>query len=156
MSGNRRGEERHPARAPYVPSLSLDVQHVLGSYSRQTVRATFGYTADAPLVVTLSFLVHGGSHVTWCIGRDLLYEGLYSLSGIADVQVWPSDDDEWQSAMLKIASRESTALFELPAPPLAEWLEHTYALVPPGHETARLDWDAFAAGLLADPDVSAG
>ncbi|SEG92152.1 Streptomyces sporulation and cell division protein, SsgA [Actinacidiphila yanglinensis] len=158
MSGNRHDEGRSRARAARLPSLSLNVQRVLESSScRQTVRATFRYDPDTPLVVTVVFRVHSGQQVTWHLGRDLLYEGMYALSGIADVQVWPTEhDDERPTAWLKISSRTTAALFELPVPPLAEWLEDTYALVPPGQESTELDWDAFAAGLTADPDVSAG
>lgn len=158
MSGNRHSEGPSRARAARVPSLSLDIRRVLESSSlRQTVRATFRYDLDAPLVVAVTFRVDSGEQVTWRIGRDLLNAGLYGPSGIADVQVWPTDrDDEWQTAWLKVASATTAALFELPVPPLAAWLEGTYALVPPGQEYAQLDWDAFGAGLTADPDVSAG
>lgn len=158
MSGNRHGEVGSPTQAARVPSLSLNIRRVLESNScRQAVRATFHYDLNAPLVVTVTFRVHNSrKNVTWRIGRDLLYEGLFALSGIADVQVWPTDHEEWQTAWLKIGSRSATALFELPAPPLAEWLEDTYALVPPGQESVYLDWDAFAASLVTDPDVSAG
>lgn len=40
------------------------------------------------------------------------------------------------------------ALFELPVPPLAEWLERTYELVPVGTELTELDWNTAAAALL--------
>ncbi|MFD0391915.1 hypothetical protein ACFQ3Z_00890 [Streptomyces nogalater] len=43
------------------------------------------------------------------------------------------------------------ALFELPIPPLAAWLEHTYSLVPAGEELTGVDWDATAADLLRGP-----
>ncbi len=59
-------------------------------------------------------------------------------------------------ARLKIAGDGTTALFEPPVPPSAQWLRHACARVPPGQEGAVLGWDAFAAGLLTDPDVSAG
>ncbi|MFF3606715.1 SsgA family sporulation/cell division regulator [Streptomyces sp. NPDC002463] len=129
-----------------TPVLSLDIERVLGASARQTVGAEFRFSPEAPWVVSVTLLVEGGPCVRWRIGRDLLQQGLYSMSGLADVQMWPSK--ERATSWLQLCSGDMAALFELPVPPLAEWLEGTYALVPAGRELAEVDWDAASAGLL--------
>ncbi|MFD5597760.1 SsgA family sporulation/cell division regulator [Streptomyces griseorubiginosus] len=131
------------------PELVLDIERVLDVAARQTIRATFGFDPAAPLVVSLLLVVEGGPRVLWRIGRDLMQQGLRSASGLGDVQMWPACPDEGGTAWLQLASRDMAALFELPVPPLEEWLEHTYELVPAGREPAMIDWTATRANLLA-------
>ncbi|MGW1161147.1 SsgA family sporulation/cell division regulator [Streptomyces sp. NPDC002519] len=70
---------------------------------------------------------------------------------LGDVQIWPSHPEDRATALLQLASRDMAALFELPVPPLSEWLEYTYELVPAGHELAEVDWDVATADLLQGP-----
>ncbi|MEU3410328.1 SsgA family sporulation/cell division regulator [Streptomyces sp. NPDC006658] len=153
MSGN------HPAvqasrTAPHAghPGLTLDIERVLGVSARQTVRAEFRFDPGTPLLVQLELCLEGGPRVLWRIGRDLLQQGLRAVSGLGDVRIWPpSSAGEAATARLQLASGDMAALFELPVPPLEEWLEHTYELVPAGEELAGVDWDLATADLLQDP-----
>ncbi|WP_406435327.1 SsgA family sporulation/cell division regulator [Streptomyces sp. NBC_01589] len=43
--------------------------------------------------MSVEFLIEGGPRVLWRIGRDLLKQGLYSMSGLSDVQIWPSNPE---------------------------------------------------------------
>jgi hypothetical protein len=70
------------------------------------------------------------------------------MSGLGDVRMWPSSLEEGATARLQLASGDMAALFELPIPPLAAWLEHTYSLVPAGQELAGVDWNVTTAKLL--------
>jgi hypothetical protein len=103
--------------------------------------------------VNVEFHVESGPRVLWRIGRDLLYQGLFSMSGLGDVQIWPMHLDERGTALLKLRARDTAALFELPVPELEEWLDHTYELVPPGRESADADWDAITTRLLQGPSM---
>jgi hypothetical protein len=140
---------RAPHAAPQdLPVLSLEIHQMLGMFEWQTIRADFAYDPDAPLVVGVTFFDQGGRPVTWSIGRDLLQQGLHSMSGIGDIQVWPSLLAEQATAWLQLFPGDVAALFELPVAPLATWLEHTYEVVPAGTEMNRLGLDDFVAGLL--------
>ncbi|WP_318199550.1 SsgA family sporulation/cell division regulator [Streptomyces sp. SCL15-4] len=154
MSGNQPGVQDRRS-APYGRRrLSLDIERVLDVSARQAVRAEFRYDPALPLAVSLELLVEGGPRVLWRIGRDLLQQGLYTMSGLGDVRMWPSSLEEGATARLQLASGDMAALFELPIPPLAAWLEHTYSLVPAGQELAGVDWDVTAEALLHGPASS--
>ncbi len=131
--------------------LSLDIERVLSLSARQPIRAEFRFSPEAPLVVCVEFLVQGGTRVLWRIGRDLLRQGLRSASGFGDVRMWPSQSREPVTAWLQLTARDTAALFEIPARPLAEWLEYTYELVPAGRELATIDWAATSEDLLRSP-----
>ncbi|MFI6645380.1 SsgA family sporulation/cell division regulator [Streptomyces sp. NPDC050504] len=122
----RTGRSARPAR----PRLTLDIERLLDVSARQPIRAEFGFDPDTPSAVWAEFGIAGGPCVRWRIGRDLLRRGLYERSGTGDVQVWPSPVASRATAWLQLASDDMAALFELPVPPLAEWLDHTYAAVP--------------------------
>ncbi|WP_020139600.1 SsgA family sporulation/cell division regulator [Streptomyces sp. 351MFTsu5.1] len=148
MSSNQPGVQSRPTSYA-CPELFLDIERVLGVAARQTIRAAFGFDPAAPLVVSLVLVVEGGPRVLWRIGRDLMKQGLRSASGLGDVQMWPARPGEGGTAWLQLASQDMAALFELPVPPLEEWLEHTYELVPAGRELAQVDWDITTANLPA-------
>ncbi|MER6978088.1 SsgA family sporulation/cell division regulator [Streptomyces carpinensis] len=153
MSGNR-PELQARRTGPYdCPELILDIERVPDVSARQPIRAEFRFEPERPLVVCVELLIEGGPRVMWRIGRDLLRQGLYSVSGLGDVQIWPSHPEDRATALLQLASRDMAALFELPVPPLAEWLDHTYELVPAGHELAGIDWDVATADLLQGPST---
>ncbi|MFD8994176.1 SsgA family sporulation/cell division regulator [Streptomyces abikoensis] len=128
----------------------MDIERVLSLSARQAIRAEFSFDPRAPLTVCVEFRVEGGPRALWRIGRDLLRQGLRSRSGIGDIQIWPSNYPENRAtARLQLTSGDMAALFELPIPRLSEWLDHTYALVPAGHELAGVDWDVTTTDLLA-------
>ncbi|MFJ5035225.1 SsgA family sporulation/cell division regulator [Streptomyces sp. NPDC088560] len=151
MSGNRPEVQARRTGRYDSPVLILEIERVLDVSARQSVRAEFRFDPESPLVVCVELLIEGGLRVMWRIGRDLLQQGLYSVSGLSDVQIWPSHSEDRATALLQLASRDMAALFELPVPPLAEWLEYTYELVPAGHELAEIDWDGATADLLQGP-----
>ncbi|MFF8381280.1 SsgA family sporulation/cell division regulator [Streptomyces sp. NPDC015661] len=133
----------------------MDIERVLDVSARQQVRAEFRFDPGIPFVVCMELVVEGGPRVLWRIGRDLLHQGLYGMSGLDAVQIWPSHPEERATAWLQLTSADMAALFELPVPPLADWLEYTYELVPAGQELTAVDWDATAADLLRCPGTRA-
>ncbi len=127
--------------------LSLDIERVLGVSARQAVEAEFRFSPEAPWAVSVELQVEGGPRVRWRIGRELLQQGLHTMSGLGDIQMWPSNLEERATSWLQLCSGDMAALFELPVPPLADWLERTYELVPAGRELAGVDWGVAAADL---------
>ncbi|MER5204090.1 SsgA family sporulation/cell division regulator [Streptomyces sp. NPDC002825] len=131
----------------------MDIERVLSLSARQALRAEFRFSQEAPLAVSVEFLVPGGTRVLWRIGRDLLRQGLRRASGFGDVRMWPSQSGEPATAWLQLTARDTAALFEIPVRPLAEWLERTYELVPAGRELATIDWDVTSEDLLRSPEA---
>ncbi|MFF7443223.1 SsgA family sporulation/cell division regulator [Streptomyces sp. NPDC008122] len=121
----------------------------------QPIRAEFRFDASSPMVVSVTLTPWCGQGVTWRIGRELLYRGLYEESGEGDVQVWPVQGEGRDTAWLLLESRDHGAVFELPVAEVEQWLESTYELVPAESETDALDWDAFLDDLL-DVEDGAG
>lgn len=156
MSANPPGVRARRPAPQDRPSLNLDVERVLDVTVRQPVRAEFRFDPDSPLVVSVRFVVAGGPRVLWRIGRDLLRQGLCSMSGLGDVQVWPCLQEERGTAWLQLTAGDMAALFEFPVAPLAEWLDRTCELVPAGRELDCVDWDAATARLLRAPDARSG
>lgn len=155
MSAHQSRVHTHRMASQNHPALILDIERLLGISTRQAVRATFRFDPTCPSTVSVEFLVEGGPRVRWRIGRDLITQGLYSVSGLGDVQIWPTGLGEGATAWLRLASGDMAALFELPVPPLEEWLEHTYEVVNADRELAGIDWD-LAANLLRSPGVDSG
>lgn len=151
MSAHPTGVQTGRTTPHAPPRLTLTVERVLGVSARQAVRAEFGFDLASPLAVSVEFAVDDGPCARWRIGRDLLWQGLRTRSGIGDVQIRPSHPGDRTAARLRLASGDMAALFELPIPPLVEWLEHTNAVVPAGQELHGLDWGATAADLLTGP-----
>ncbi|MEU6840393.1 SsgA family sporulation/cell division regulator [Streptomyces sp. NPDC046716] len=148
MSGHEPGVPSGGGVPDRRPRLILDIERVLGVRARQAITADFLFDPAAPLVVSVEFVAEAGPRVRWRIGRDLLQEGLSSMSGLGDVRVWPAAPQSGATVRMQLASGDMAALFELPLPPLAAWLAHTYELVPAGQELADVDWDVTAADLL--------
>ncbi|MGV9915358.1 SsgA family sporulation/cell division regulator [Streptomyces tendae] len=115
---------------------------------RQPVRTEFRFDAASPMVVTVTFSPWRSRAVTWRIGRELLHRGLYEESGEGDVQVWPMQHEGNDRAWMLLESRDSSAVFELPAAEVGQWLDVTYESVPAAAEAAVLDWDDFLGELL--------
>lgn len=143
------GPGRVAGSAPQeLPPLCLWVRQVLDGVPRVPVRTEFEFDARSPMVVSVTFTQWHGARVTWRIGRELLYQGLYEDSGEGDVQAWPTPSGEEDTAWLLLESGDDSAVFELPVPLLAPWLEATYERVTAQEEAGTLDWDAFLDDLL--------
>ncbi|MFJ5035865.1 SsgA family sporulation/cell division regulator [Streptomyces sp. NPDC088560] len=155
MSGNQPAVQAGRTGAHDRLRLTLDIERVLDVSARQAIRAEFRFDPESPLVVAVEFLVTGGPRVLWHIGRDLLQQGLYSMSGLGDVQMWPVNLEERATARLQLASGDVAALLELPVSPLADWLEYTYELIPAGCELDEVDWNVTTADLLHTPEAQA-
>ncbi len=100
------------------------------------------YTADDPHAITVRF--PGGP--VWQFGRDLLAQGLFTMSGYGDVRIGPHLT---LTCMVEIhlAGDGCTGVFLADAPTLDRFLDDTLRLVPMGSEYAGWDIDAALADL---------
>ncbi|MEV5607474.1 SsgA family sporulation/cell division regulator [Streptomyces sp. NPDC052225] len=128
--------------------LSLVVTHWVTSELGLALNCELSYDAGDPLAVCLVFTGQGPRSVRWVFSRELLAEGLNARTGEGDVALWPVLDEDGETDCLRIRlGGDRTALIELDAAPVAEWLAETYGLVPPGTELDGVDWDELAAQL---------
>lgn len=134
-----------------VPSLLLDLDQMLDEFTPLPIRAEFRFDPDMPAVITVEFLSERGPSLIWRVGRELLHHGLTSMSGCGDVRMWPALPRERPSSWLLLESQEVEALFEVPAAPLAQWLDATYRITSTEAEMDGLNWDDFLTELLAGP-----
>ncbi|WP_042394961.1 SsgA family sporulation/cell division regulator [Streptacidiphilus carbonis] len=153
MSGDHHGAAARQSRPHPLPPLSLGIRQILGPSTEQGIGAEFRYDPDSPLTVTVTLLAPSCPPVVWHIGRDLLKEGVRSRSGVGDVKVWRSYRGERETVWLRLGPSGGSALFELPAAPLANWLAFTFQLVPAGEEIDPQEFDAFISTLLDGPSV---
>lgn len=136
-----------------VPSLFLDLDQMLDEFTPLPIRAEFRFDPDMPAVITVEFSPEQGPSLIWRIGRELLHQGLTSMSGCGDIRMWPALPRERPSSWLLLESHEVDALFEVPAAPLAEWLDATYRITSAEAEMADLNWDDFLTELLDSPEA---
>ncbi|WP_428957151.1 SsgA family sporulation/cell division regulator [Streptomyces sp. cg35] len=155
MNGEQSELRVHQAEPRTLPELSLTLQRVLDEYVRIPLRAEFRFDPDAPMIISATFAHGRGSSVTWHINRELLRQGLYEECGDGDVQMWPTRFDE-ERTWLMLESRDASAVFELPVPTMAEWIESTYQAVPAEAESGLLDWDGFLEDLLGSGELPSG
>ncbi|MEU9044897.1 MULTISPECIES: SsgA family sporulation/cell division regulator [unclassified Kitasatospora] len=153
MSGEGFGHGGCREASKDVLELSLDVRRVLGRVERQPLRADFRFDRDTPVLVSVTLTPPRGRSVTWRISRELLYRGLSEPSGEGDVRIWPVPGERGELAWLRLASRETSAVLELPVAALAQWFEATYRLVSAEQtrKAAELDWEAFVTQLRTEP-----
>jgi hypothetical protein len=94
--------------------------------------------------------------VEWILARDLLAAALHSREGIGDVQAWPSaaSGDGVAGIGPKVLNISMTspfghAQFEASAAAVGAFLAQTYQVVPDGHESDYMDFDAELTELLS-------
>jgi hypothetical protein len=113
------------------------------------VNVALAYSSQDPYAVQASFVTGDDqSPVEWVFGRDLLADGLFNESGDGDVRVRPHRAHA-NRVELELTSPSGYALFVTNATRLAEFLDRTFELVPPGTEYAWLDLDSALTHLLS-------
>ncbi|GGT15087.1 SsgA family sporulation/cell division regulator [Streptomyces griseoviridis] len=123
-------------------TLALRITYRVSFSFSLRLNCELSYRTDDPLAVTVLIGRTGLRPVRWVFGRDLLAEGMAARCGDGEVVIWPSraDGDGPAHFCLRIGDAR-TALFEIPAAPVAAWLDGTYAMVPRGTELEGADWN---------------
>ena len=114
--------------------------------------ATLRYQPCDPYAVEATFRA-GEEAISWVLGRDLLAEGLTTVSGEGDVRVWPTLDlgehgQHKRVVMLQLSSPDGRALLAAPAEHVGAFLAETYEVVAPGTEGQHIDIDGVVERLL--------
>lgn len=117
---------------------------------RAPVSATLRYDCNDPYAVTIAFDVAPQQTVKWLFARQLLTEGFSGPVGEGDVKLWPAGDPFGTVVCLSLSSSTGSALFELPADSVMEFLAASWASVPPGEETQFLRLDSELSELMAN------
>ena len=111
------------------------------------VKVELTYNSRDPYAVQASFRTGHGTAVDWVFARDLLADGLIASAGSGDVRVQPMPSDPTRIE-LELTSPSGYALFTTCAHTLGEFLNRTYAAVPPSTEYSWLDFDVALSELL--------
>lgn len=130
---------------PVRSALSLTM---VGAEVPVLMTAELEYDSKDPYAVAAVF--HTSDHpIRWVFARDLLDEGLVHDVGHGDVQIVPGRDATgMRTLQLRLSSPDGVAVLETSADTVLEFLGRTYALVPPGTESAHVDLDAVLTRLL--------
>lgn len=121
--------------------LTLTITQWVAHRLTMPIACEFSFSAKDPYAVSLIFDAEGERPVRWVFSRELLAEGLTGLAGDGDVVLWPESALSGHDNLWIEVGAAHTALFEIPAKPVAEWVAATYAMVPRGQEMAEADWD---------------
>ena len=140
------------SQQPTTPMLCQDIALACVDPWGRTVKVptTFGYRADDPYGVSLTFRSSSGD-VEWIVARTLLLQGLATPAGEGDVKVYPSPDVDGASAVtLEFSSPDGRLVAQADSHALQAFLVRTFAAVPMGAESEHLDLDALIAHLLGE------
>ena len=118
--------------------------------------ASLSYSCQDPYAVKIAFHVGTDEPVEWTLARDLLAAALHAREGIGDVQAWPSAASGdgltglgQQVLNISMTSPFGHAQFEASAAAVEAFLGQTYQVVPDGHESDFMDFDAELTELLS-------
>ncbi|GEP40087.1 sporulation protein SsgA [Nocardioides psychrotolerans] len=138
------------AQPPAAPTVSQDITlHCLDDGGQHVAFvASFGYRADDPYAVWLTFHIPGGD-VSWAVARSLLLKGLTEPSGDGDIRLWPGLDDEGHAVVvLDFHSPSGSLRTQARTVALRVFLDRTWVVVPPGEEGKQLDLERLVGALL--------
>ncbi|MDG4823023.1 SsgA family sporulation/cell division regulator [Asanoa sp. WMMD1127] len=151
------------SRRPAAVAVETVVRLLAPDATGIPVRCGLHYDPGDPYAVQVRFFLDRRRReaVCWSFARELLASGLDEPSGLGDVRIWPWRTTSGDAVALALSSPDGQALLEAPRSTVAAFLDDTYAQVPRGRESDRLDIDADAwlSGQLlpelpeqADPD----
>lgn len=131
-------------------TVTIPMVSVTGA-AEEAVAATLRFLPQEPFLVRANFRLSGGRTVDWVLSRELLREGVVMAAGIGDIRFFPGDD----GLLLELRSHQGRAFLYGELPPVQDFVDRMYALVPDGAEDRHYSVDAELDMLLqlaADPD----
>ncbi|GAA2350596.1 SsgA family sporulation/cell division regulator [Streptomyces cuspidosporus] len=133
-----------------VIDQAVQARLIASTPEARAIPAYLRYEREDPFAVHVSFPPAAsldGAAVEWTFGRELLTAGLRGPAGSGDVQVWPCGP---QRTVLEFHAPEGMAMVQFDTDDLRLFLDRSYALVPEGSESGRLDLDHALAALLRE------
>ena len=132
-----------------IPAVVL----VPGEIAGARLPVTLAYKPEDPLAVALTFTLRFGGDREWVtcrtVARDLLSDGLETLSGTGDVTAWTGINlrDRYY---LKVRSGTRSAILSLETSWVEGFLAKTYRSIPAGTELQAVDLGAELNAILRD------
>ncbi|MFC7309243.1 SsgA family sporulation/cell division regulator [Streptomyces monticola] len=135
--------------------MELEIVHVVegaledGEGRNVPLSVRLDYRAAAPYAVEFELFAYDMSLI-WTVGRDLLIDGLNSVSGHGDVVVWPALDGRHDRVVLCLRNGSRSGFFSLSRYDLDVFLRQTLDMVPAGCEGGGTDLERKLTDWLAD------
>ena len=104
------------------------------------IDTTLSYCSRAPFTVGIAFHILGGDVTVWRVDRDMITAGAHAPTGRGDLHLRPTGGDK---VLLCLGPPGDTATVLADRDHLVEMVRQTYVLVPPGSESAHIDWQPF-------------
>ncbi|MFF1873355.1 SsgA family sporulation/cell division regulator [Kitasatospora herbaricolor] len=144
------GDEEGSTAAPAAVEEVLTMRIALGDEAVGEVSTRFRFDPQRPYEVLLTFHLGRPDEADWVFSRELLRDGLTTLSGQGDVKLWPAYCP-CHGATLHVAleSPHGSALLEVAKSKVQDWLDRTYAQVSEAAEASCGPTDAQLTALLA-------
>ncbi|MGW7070872.1 SsgA family sporulation/cell division regulator [Streptomyces sp. NPDC054855] len=133
-----------------LTSVKCTVAAQLGTQRNTSmpVPAELHYDLTDPCAVRLSLGAPLTSPVDWVFARELLAQGLHLSAGIGDVLVTPLGPHRARRVRITLRSATGSALVDIDAAEVDAFLQQSFALVPPGAESAHIDLDRAVAAAM--------
>ncbi|WP_327136398.1 SsgA family sporulation/cell division regulator [Streptomyces sp. NBC_01340] len=106
------------------------------------------YESGEPYSVFMVFNADTDMTVEWEFGRELLLAGEQRLSGVGDVQVWPSEILDCALVYISFRSGRERFVVAASAEAISVFLERTFEVVPLGCEESFLGIESVVTQLL--------
>lgn len=129
-------------------TCELDVHVIVGGEPQVTLPAAFHYHGADPYAVRLSIGATSSGTVDWIFALSLLKVGLGRPVGEGNVLVSPRRSSHGPVVRIVVRSRLGSAVLDMMASPVAEFLDRAEELVPAGTEGHHIDIDRVATLLL--------
>lgn len=113
------------------------------------VQVELRYDTRDPFAVVAAFRTGRAGWIEWVFSRDLLADGLLAEAGDGDVRIHPAPGEP-EIIVVELNSPSGHAVFQASAQRLAEFLDASYDVVLPGHETLWIDVDDALDQMLAN------
>ncbi|MFC5204765.1 SsgA family sporulation/cell division regulator [Streptomyces kaempferi] len=129
-------------------TCELEVHVVVGGEPQVSLPAGFHYHCSDPYAVRLSIGATSSGTVDWVFALSLLKEGISRPVGEGNVLVSPRRSSHGPIVRIVLRSRLGSAVLDLKASAIADFLDRAQELVPAGTEGSHVDIDHIAALLL--------
>jgi hypothetical protein len=113
------------------------------------VQVELRYDTRDPFAVVAAFRTGRAGWIEWVFSRDLLADGLLAEAGDGDVRIRPGSGEP-EIVVVELNSPSGHAVFQAGAQRLAEFLDASYDVVLPGHETLWMNVDDALGQMLAN------
>jgi hypothetical protein len=113
------------------------------------VQVELRYDTRDPFAVVAAFRTGRAGWIEWVFSRDLLADGLLAEAGDGDVRIRPGSGEP-EIVVVELNSPSGHAVFQASAQRLAEFLDASYDVVLPGHETLWTNVDDALGQMLAN------